>query len=329
MKMRKYLVISGLLIILPVAAVLLFLPIEPLTRGRLADFLHDFLHVPLFGGFTYLLLRIAGKPDRAGLRAGLLTGVMILLSVLVEMAQPFTGREGGLRDVLLGAAGCLAALMLYMSVRGASARTRRTSAAAAAVLVLVAGSPALMYSWDHMAAIRAFPELASFENKLEMTRWLSKGCEAAIVRDHVTADRHALKIEVGHTSEMYPGVFLAEGPRDWSGYDELVLDVYAPGTWRTPLWVRIDDRPDDPPYDDRGQMAVSLSGGAQEIVLDLRTLAASPGGRPLRLDRIVTLGLFWENQGLRRLGMFWRLEGHADTLYLDNIRLRQRVASPR
>ena len=57
------------------------------------------------------------------------------------------------------------------------------------------------------------------------------------------------------------------------------------------LGIRVDDRKDNPPYNDRWQAEVAVSNGWNTIILD-RDWLVTPGGRRMDARRIRTWGVF-------------------------------------
>lgn len=262
-------------------ALALLFPMPGLEAGRVADYARDFLHVPLFALLTWSLWR-------TGIRRAWALAAVFLAMGLVEVIQPWVGREAEARDALFGAAGSAMAVALSAAFRTPDPRKR----AAWRSLVLVLGAAVLLPLWlvmlDRWEARREFPVLASFRAPLETGRWKGQGCSMERVK---SAGRSALRLTVLPGAD-YPGVFLVEAPRDWTGMRCLEITMAWPGPGPREFWVRADDRPGSPPYADRVQAATILQPGVQRWSIPRDVLSVTPGGRPFDFSRVVSLGVF-------------------------------------
>ncbi|MBN1270293.1 MAG: hypothetical protein JXB04_11950 [Kiritimatiellae bacterium] len=285
---------------------LLFLPaLKASAADRLLARAQDFAHFPVFAAFTFLLLRgVAARDVRR--HAAVLVGAAAV-SIVVEVLQPFAARSAEPADVITGFAGIACGALVHASL-GEIARRRRTLLAVGALLLLcLAALPPATVVLDRRAARRSFPLLASFESNAELGRWIFQGCRAWRTTEHATLGRYALEIEVGD-GDPYPGLFLADMPRDWSGMAQCCFDAFLPGTEPVALWVRADDRP-DPAYGERFQAEVVFRPGSNSVCIARDAMATTSGGGPLDLGHVLAWGVFFERspQGRR--------------LVLDNVRL--------
>ncbi len=150
--------------------------------------------------------------------------------------------------------------------------------------------------------------LFDFEDESDLDR-LSWECKVIYARDtrHVRGGRFSLRLEM-YPSD-YPGLKAAEFPNNWTGYASLKVDVYNPQERPVRLSYRIDDREDNPDYEDRANGSFLVQPGWTTLTLDLSELATSGARRPLNLEHIYGLYLFLCNPRI------------PVTLFLDNIRL--------
>lgn len=261
------------------AAAALLLPVTSHPSGRLAEYLLDLVHVPLFALLTFT---VWNRRPRWKVLGG-----MALVILLVELVQPTLGREAESGDAWLGLAGVGIALAFHASARDARSGAWRALGAA---ILAAALFPLAPLGLDRYEAGRAFPLLASFRSRLETGRWRGRGCRLARAR---TPSGWSLQVEVSGASE-YPGAFLVEAPRDWSRMEELCVTLYWPGPGRRELfWLRADDRPDAPSYAERVQTAFTLEPGVNRLVVRRSDWAATPSGRPFHFGHVVSLGLFF------------------------------------
>ncbi|MEW6520664.1 MAG: hypothetical protein AB1461_14760 [Thermodesulfobacteriota bacterium] len=150
--------------------------------------------------------------------------------------------------------------------------------------------------------------LFAFEDEAELDQ-LHWQCGTFMEQDlrHATAGRYSLRVEM-YPSAEYPG-FKAGFTRGWQGYKKLLVDIYHPGSAAMTIAYRIDDRDDNPPYEDRANGRIVLQPGANIVSLDLENLKTSGSDRRLDLTRI------------RGLCLFVHRPPQPVILYLDQLRL--------
>ena len=283
-------------------------PIHLPFDGRLIKAMETAAHFPLFfGGVMAWLFLTKPVPSWPGLR---LLGVGVMLSaVALELAQLLTHRDPNLLDTFFSTLGGWSAVLIWYSLH-----TRRRGLilgawSLCALLALLVGLPSLLILADRAHAHLTFPLLASFEGRSELGRWWGDDCRLARVKAQSTHGEYAMRVALARPRTSYPGVFMTDGHRDWSGHRRLSFDVYLTGGSERILWVRVDDRRDYPPYGDRAQTMVNLVPGANSVSLDLDTLLQTPGGRPLDRTQI------------RRWGMFFEDAQGGESFFLDHVRL--------
>jgi VanZ family protein len=287
---------------------LLLIPLPENHGDRLLVYLQDFAHFPLFALMAWLLLVLPGGNNVTPLSRGLrVVAVTLLAGLVAECVQPFVGRTAGVRDVVLGLAGSIAAVCLSMAWRPRTMVARVLLVAVSLLLAAFAVLPLILINWDRQSAHRDFPLLASFESRTELSRWSVNGCKVSRVQDHATHGQTALKIEVENPSN-YPGLFESDSMRNLSGIKQLCFDVFVPGEGPLKIWLRMDDRI-SPVYSDRFQDLRVLFPGTNTLCIERATLASTPSGRPLDLGRVLSWGLFFDEAK------------PGDTLYLDNVRV--------
>lgn len=271
---------------------------------RLTAYLLDGLHFPLFAVLAWLLL--AWRPSAGWRFTAAALAALVALGGLIEIVQPWVGRTTSLRDWTLGSIGALAAALAFRARRAGGRPAQYSLGLVALGLTVAVAAPAVIYAADGWRARRDFPLLASFESRRELGRWRVRGVTAARSLEHATHGRQSLVITSG--AAPYAGLFLAEAPRDWSRFRHLHLDAYVPGAHPVAVWIRLDDRR-NAPYDDRAQVLLNLAPGPQQVTVSRDQLDPTPGGRPIRWDRVRTCGLFFHRPGA------------GQQLYLDHWRL--------
>jgi hypothetical protein len=204
--------------------------------------------------------------------AVLVTGI----AVVFEWVQPVVGRSGSWLDVGYAALGAGAGALGWRGTGWARV---------AAGLLLVAGLvyPALVTVAQWRAAAR-FPELSDFRGGMERLRWSFSGVEV------VPWPGGGWRVTV-QAGEAFPGLFLNDAPRDWSGGGDLVLDLEVVGDRPLPVWVRVDDGV-APGYAERFQREYVLAPGRGEVRIPEEVWSRTPGGAGLVAGRIERVGLF-------------------------------------
>ena len=220
----------------------LLIPLPENQGDRFLVYLQDFAHFPLFALMAWLFLFLLRKRNLNPLRRGLLVVAATLsVGILAELIQPFVGRTAGVRDVVLGLAGSVAAVCLNMTLRSRAIVVRVLLVAITLLLAFAAVFPLILITRDRQAARRDFPLLASFESNTELSRWSGNGCGVSRVPDHTTHGQWALKIEV-EKPDNYPGLFESDSMRNLAGIKQLCFDVFVPGEGPLKIWLRMDDR---------------------------------------------------------------------------------------
>jgi VanZ family protein len=288
--------------------VLLLIPLPENHGNRFLVYLQDFAHFPLFALMAWSLLSLlSGKNMHPLSRGFLVVAATFVAGLLAEFIQPFVGRTAGVRDVVLGLAGSVAALCLFTAIRSRTSVARALLVAVALLLAVAAVFPLLLIERDRQVARSDFPLLASFESHTELSRWSVNGCIVSRVSDHSTHGQWALKIEV-EDANGYPGLFESDSMRNLSNIKQLCFDMFVPGDAPVSLWLRMDDR-SNPIYSERFQDLRTLFPGTNTLCVERAALGSTPSGRPLDLGHILSWGIFFERAKI------------GQTLYLDNVRV--------
>ncbi len=130
----------------------------------------------------------------------------------------------------------------------------------------------------------------------------------ALDERNFTSGKKGLRLEMYPPGD-YPGLSLKDLKGPWRKVVQVRLDIFNPEARDIQMTVRIDDRDDNPPYEDRVNERVLLHPGWNNLVLDLRRLVTSGTKRHLAPKKICALMIFI---------------GHPKrpvTIFVDNIRL--------
>lgn len=294
--------------VIMVIVLLLLMPWSWPWDGRLLKSVENAAHTPL-----YLLASLAGlsllRPRINWSNFGKLMAGGGGVAITMELVQGLTGRDPDIGDAFFSALGCGAAVLLWFSTHTARRGLILGAWALCGLFLMVVALPSALILADRVHARLSFPLLASFEGRSEIGRWWTHGVRVSRVTHQATHGRHALRVSVQRAKTSYPGLFMADGVRDWRGYRQLCLDVYLTGGSARMIWLRADDRLGNPPYAERAQTQVSLVPGANSICLDLDAFLRTPDGRPLEVSHMVLWGLFFDS-----------VQG-GESIFLDHVRL--------
>ena len=149
--------------------------------------------------------------------------------------------------------------------------------------------------------------LDNFESQSSLDRWEGS---AALSRDYPAQGKSCLALDLGDRRFRY--LQSEKIPRDWSAYDLLKFDIYNPSGRIQIGSIQIFDEPgSDEQAAIEGQSyrgrKIFLNKGWNHFELMLKTAMVENGDRPLALDKIRRLRLYFD-----------RISGK---LYFDNFRL--------
>jgi VanZ family protein len=309
-KMR--LPLKRIVLLLLLAVLGLLMPMPELGRGGTAA--ANLLHAPCFAilaAIVFVLLRSRFEQHRGRLLVGCWVA-LVAFGVITEIAQHWFGRRASYSDLVANIAGVTAGLLIV------SASTRSARIVRGAVALLLIGIVSLVPGLtlvDVAIAQRQFPQLASFEQPLEIWRWQAQHAKMKRTDEYAIDGDWSMQVEL--LPGRYPGVYLDLTSSDWSKYDTLVLDIAwiqkhlhsASDFERFGVIVKIEDAAHDGEYYDRFHETAQLSPGTNEIRIPLRDVAAAPRDRAMDMTII------------RALQVFTIELEHPETLYIDNIRL--------
>ncbi len=275
-------------ILLPIAVALsaaaLVAPMPFGVADRLLKAFEDAVHIPVFAVFGYALWRV-----RPRFASGL--ALLAALAAGVELAQVATGRDPSWRDALFSALGGSVGLLWG---RACEQRAHRMAVAWTLVCALIAWAPAAGVILDRRDARAAFPVLADFSTQRQLGRWTARGVRVNRIPRGGLAGRDALRMRVARGDVEYPGVFLSELAGDWTAFTHLCVNIHVEDANPPIVWVRVDDREEQPVYRDRAQEVLALRSGWNELRLELDALLRAPSGRALDRGSIARLGFFFD-----------------------------------
>jgi len=183
--------------------------------------------------------------------------------------------------------------------------------AGVALLMLVALSPVLIWSYAYWDRAVRFPMLCQFSSDWELLFVRPMGSDLT-VGPVPTGWKKPHGDSVGQIvfyPNTYPGIRIDEPYPDWRGYERFSLEVYSELPEPQTLVLRIDDAHHNQEHADRFNQVVSIFPGLNHIKISLDDIRQAPVERDLDLSQIKTVMLF--------------AVGPSETfsLYVDNLRL--------
>ncbi len=150
------------------------------------------------------------------------------------------------------------------------------------------------------------------ESELDSLSWKC-GTLFSLSGSHATSGTKSLKVEMypaqGIMGDIYPGFNLKGFNKNWSFSSVLAFDIFNPQSELLKFNIRIDDKPENPPFIDRFNKGIEILPGKNTITIKLNELYTPGTERLLNLKRIENVILFMVDPPDKR------------TLYIDNIRL--------
>ncbi len=278
--------------------------------GRTYGVIFDMLHGPAFALFAAILVFVLPKRTTRQ-KLLVVVGVWFFLvggGVLAEIIQSFIGRSASWHDIAANTLGVTAGL-LWATTRGTQSRPLRGWATAVSILLLMAAAArapfiltdCLMQRFDK-------PILASFESRLEMTRWKTHDCRISRASDHATHGQSSLRMDLDEA--VYPGIASRSLLHDWSDYEALAFDITVDEGPPLELVIKLQDALHDCDPSDRFEKIFRLGPGTHAIEIPLAAVAQAPRDRALDLTRVTGVQFFLINTDRPRV------------LHLDNLRLK-------
>lgn len=264
---------------LAAAVVLLLSPSGRPPAGVMWEAAGRSAHVVLFAGLAWTVGRcMPGKWRGVPLWIGL-----ALLAGIVEWVQPYVSRSGDGLDAGLGIAGAGVVCWTWTFHRKNVIRL-------AGILLLVL-APLLCTVGCLHSERQAFPVLLAPDSL-----WARRGWTLNAVRLAPNGE-HGLRVEMNvlgkeDPSGIYPGLFRTPAHPDWTGGNDLTVQVYWPSASAAMLAVRVDDRPGNPPYHERFQQEFAVTPGWNSVQVPAGMLERTSGGRPMNLADIRKWGVF-------------------------------------
>lgn len=282
--------------------------------------LHNFAHGPIFGSVALVVLaslrrlaRFAMQPPAGQYLASF--GIAVLLGLLTEIVQQYTGRDASIGDLITDALGAAAFLLVY----GYFDRVFRQRVNARSLLLLSGIAALVLLSWPLVVAARAyadrargFPLIADFTQRVGMPFISAHNARTEVVSVPepwaAAQDERALRIELVGTD--WPGIEITEPYPDWTRHHYLALELVNPHPFVLSISMRIDDRKHNYEFEDRYNARFELPPQQRTTIrIPLEEIEKAPRGRSLDLRNVA------------RILIFRREALSGETLYLTRAKL--------
>lgn len=275
--------------------------------GRLTGVIFDSAHLPTFLVVTWTAI---GVCDRRGTGWALPIGLATVIGILgagAELVQALVGRSAQLGDAISNAVGCGIGFVAATRHRWPPAWLWLAGILSMVMAGWVYAGPAKVLV-DMRRQARAFPVLASFENDLELTRWVFRNATATRSDAHASDGTQCLEVTL--KPGRAPRAEQHSPAMDWREFDVLSFDTWVSGDGPLELTLRIEDFEHMGAPSDRFERKLSLAPGHSNIIIDLSDIRTAPATRLMDMSLVSRIQLYAVSLGEPR------------TFYLDGLVLR-------
>jgi len=268
---------------------------QPLSVGMWQRTFHESLHVPVFGIIAICLLILTPSRWKRRKRILVVTGLVVALSILTEIAQIPTARDASASDVvsdLLGAGGFLAIAVVFSSSISVPKGRGRYLVILGIALLILPLKPLAFVSAAYYERNNALPTLASFEGNFGHAFFRLQNADIKIVE---RPDTNSVVAEILLKDGAWPGIIFHDIWPNWQPYTALIFDIDNPDDDPLPLGVRVHDvthSRGDQPYRDRFNRMLELAPGPNTIRIPLDEIRTAPAGREMNMSEIEGLAIF-------------------------------------
>lgn len=261
---------------------LLLLSLIPIDIGRYDALLGPIADAGHFWFYLVLSWAIGRIEKKYALRVALF---LSLTSAIIEIVQPYFGRDQNIYDFLSSSAGALTG---YLIVSRRIIAAGVFCAALGALLFIPVVTRYRVLNFQE----RDFPVLLNTSNPLWQELWDVSAPNSDKPTAKLELYKNALAVRP-LKGGFYPGVVYRNWELPWTGYSAIELDIYSPVS--QPLQIRIDDDKDCIEYGSRFNKRLDLRAGRQLVEIPLSEIEHAPKDRLLDLTRIKRVMLFRGN----------------------------------
>ncbi len=203
----------------------------------------------------------------------------LFAGIVIECIQLLIGRNFSYTDMAINILGAISAYCwLEKTPRPALLVLRMLTAIALLILI----TPIVKFTIDERRATSEFPVLADFSQALQQHRFVNS--------QPSQWKQGELLITFG--TEKFSLFSLDYFPRDWRGYDLLVMEIENPESKSLELSCRIHDFAHNQEASDRFNQEQQISPGNNRLTLSISEIATSPAKRQMSMDDIASITCF-------------------------------------
>ena len=265
----------------------------PHNPGVLLRSLFEWLHVPVFGLVSLVILSTTPTSWPGSQRFGLALIGTVLLGVLTEAAQIPMQRDASWEDLIADAAGAVS-LLAFAYAFGRKQIIGGISAISATAILLWTASPLIDTTRAFVHRNAQFPVI--FSGDIDSEETFVSGLNVRMkTRRSEASDEFYTEVRVLHEKGM--NIQIRDLVPDWSDYSILNLRIELLGDLDLIMTVRIHDtlhRRGDQPHDDRFNQRLTLSPGMNSLTIPLQNVSSAPRGRLMDMTKIEALILYAE-----------------------------------
>ncbi|MEM7016360.1 MAG: hypothetical protein AAF512_03350 [Pseudomonadota bacterium] len=274
--------------IVSICAILLFIPWNDVYHPRSLKTLWNLGHFPLFACTALLGLRYFNLLNTLTYEIQLLVvlGLACVVGLAIEYIQLGLGRNFSLGDVAIDLAGAFFTIAWFATGRAIFQSFPLICRWFSIGLIIIGLFPLYLNVSDEISAREQFPQLATFESKLELERF--RGSASLRLENGV--------VRITFGTEKYSFFALNYFPRDWRDYQTLQLHFNNLNQQAITLTCRIHDIWHDQSYDDRYNKTHTIYPGETTIIIELDDVRTQPKSRELELSKVGQLACFTSQQ---------------------------------
>lgn len=280
---------------MPCAILLFGLPKRPAILGVL----NDFAHGPVFAVFTVAVILLLREQRPLALRYFTAFSIAVLLGGVIEWVQPVLGREGNLRDWLVGALGAAAGLA---ALALATTRQRWLPIIVLAISGTAICLPVFNAILGYAERYRQAPALLEYSNRADWYFLSIRGFQVtASTLPHQwrrAGDPGSLRVRF--TESGTQSIAHLEPLADWREYRWLKMDLTNPGATPLQLTIRVHDRMHNNQQTDRFNRRFRLEPSTRGVVvIALDDMESAPAGRILDISDVAEWIIFAGDADIR------------------------------
>ncbi len=271
---------------------LLFAALYPtqILTGVLAGRLQDSGHI-ILGAVAALLFSRIGRIQNSKHDLLLALIVTVIFLLMIEIVQMQLHRDASWIDLLVGASGATAALLIMRAVKQPSSFRRWCYRIFGIIILLLAVSPLAFTSIAYFVRNNKFPVLADFSSITDKEFLHTRSGELIRQQGVVINDEKFLARLCLNPGD-WPGISIDEVVPDWSSYGKLSMVLFSDMAIPVDLVLRVHDRQHNHQLDDRYNFKFSLLPGFKRIEIALDDIKYAPVGRDMDMHSIQGIVLF-------------------------------------